>query len=488
ANYEGAQVILQDLAQNHASDIDRLSQTYILQGKLLYHQGNFKIALEKLKQAYLTSSAHVAARALSLSTGCYARMGEYDEALKIGQSALNFCEEHDLPAERAETLKHIAVVHRQRGDFPLALTCYNQSNRIYKHLNHKRGEAEVSNNIGYVLKQLGDLDNALHFFEKGMAIWEELNDKLGVSYALNNMAEVFYLQGLPYRALRYFQRSIILKQTCGDRYGLAWSLKKLAAFMLTKGSSSDIVSAEKHLKEAIDIFEEIGVRAEIYVDALVNLVELYTERGEFKQAEQVLHKAEQQAEEIASQSAKAFVSFIHGYWYQKQGHFDHARVKYYKCHEIASEISLFEYILRSLLQLAKLELSDYDVTLDETSLRETETLIETALEIAEDKRLYPTIVRLLDIHALLSSARFDFSESLMKLFVASEIIKEKDLHYLDHLVQESLARVEHSQALSATYDSVVEFSKSMEGQTFRNDMLKYVQEYIRETIDYLPRD
>jgi tetratricopeptide (TPR) repeat protein len=83
------------------------------------------------------------------------------------------------------------MIHRDRGDYPAALTYYEKSLKIKEFLGDRKGISQSLHEIGIIHQLCGDYPAALTCYEKSLKIAEELGDRQGIALSLGQMGRLF---------------------------------------------------------------------------------------------------------------------------------------------------------------------------------------------------------------------------------------------------------------------------------------------------------
>jgi tetratricopeptide (TPR) repeat protein len=124
-----------------------------------------------------------------------ARLGNFDQALTLWQTALGYFEqaltirrEIGDRAGEASTLNNIGLVHHNRGDWQPALSYFEKARSIFREVGSRNEEATTLNNIGMVLNDRRDWRAALSYLEQALPIHREVGDRTGEAVTRYNIA------------------------------------------------------------------------------------------------------------------------------------------------------------------------------------------------------------------------------------------------------------------------------------------------------------
>ena len=97
-----------------------------------------------------------------------------------------------------------------KGNYPLALGEYLQTQKIREGMNDEKGVAAVLNNIGNVHLYMANYAKALDYYLRSVRIEEKFGDKVAIGEGYMNVGGVFYEMGKYEQALEYFQKYVQL--------------------------------------------------------------------------------------------------------------------------------------------------------------------------------------------------------------------------------------------------------------------------------------
>ncbi len=212
------------------------------------------------------------------------------------------------------------IIHKNLGNFSVALKEYYRAERAYSFVGDKRNLAGVKSNFGVIYMRKAENQRAKEYFSEALAEFEAINDtngialayqnlalcdkedsnyagarenslkaikyfklkknKNGISQVYNNLSTISLLQGDYKMSELYSDSSILIKKETGDLISLAASLANRSELFLTL---EDYESAEQLSLEALRIAKQFDNK-EILADATENLYKIYETKGQFQQA------------------------------------------------------------------------------------------------------------------------------------------------------------------------------------------------------------
>jgi CHAT domain-containing protein/Flp pilus assembly protein TadD len=190
----------------------------------------------------------------------------------------------------AGSLLLLGIIDSRRGDLVTAEKYLTQAHDIYERVSP--GSFNVSatvNNMGLVALTRGDLAKAEEYLRQALAVQQKLSpDGLDVASKFGNLAIVAERRGDLAMAENYEGRALAIRRKHGSGPGMAQSLSVLGEIALDRG---DYLLAETHLRDAVEILEEVLPNSEALSGALHDLGRAAKESGNFVKAEGYYLKA-----------------------------------------------------------------------------------------------------------------------------------------------------------------------------------------------------
>jgi class 3 adenylate cyclase len=233
----------------------------------------------------------------------YWGLSDYAKALDYYQKALAIAEEAGNNNGIATNLGNIGTVYHYLSDHTQALTYYQKALAINKELGNKDGMANNLGNIGNVHQNISDYAQALTYYQKAIAINEEIGSKTGIAVNLGNIGIVYQnISNYP-QALSYYQKALAINEEISNKNGIARNLGNIGQQYAMKefdGYNPDIT--EEYLLRAIDIFEEIGEKINLY-EIYLSLAALYEKQERWKESAIQFKKYHSLKEEVQNEEA-----------------------------------------------------------------------------------------------------------------------------------------------------------------------------------------
>jgi tetratricopeptide (TPR) repeat protein len=162
----------------------------------------------------------------------YFRTGRYDESGSMYEEAFEIYTSLDYQPGMADALSGLGIVAFYKFRFREALDYYEQAQRIDERLGNRIALARHAVNMGNALRVLGERDRALEQYHRAAAINEEVGLGGYAGQALTGIARTLNEQGRPEEALEWLERSIRTSRGNGARFDLTEGLIELARVLL----------------------------------------------------------------------------------------------------------------------------------------------------------------------------------------------------------------------------------------------------------------
>ncbi len=148
-------------------------------------------------------------------------------------------------ALRATALNIAGNLARSRGDYALAVSCYEETLALRRGAQDARGIAIALNNLGVAAKDQGDYVRARALFEESLAIKRREGERRGVAVTLSNLGLTAKAQGDMAAAASFFSESLGLFQGIGDTWGQALCLNNMGTLAFASGDVERALALHK---------------------------------------------------------------------------------------------------------------------------------------------------------------------------------------------------------------------------------------------------
>jgi tetratricopeptide (TPR) repeat protein len=238
----------------HAGDLRARGEALRLRAEAYERQADFSPALDAVTRALAmfrhVESAADESRALMGQGRIHVMCARYDAALACYAPALEQVRAvGDAWAERM-LRHHLAVVHRNRKDFGVAMKDALRSLDLCRRLGDRAREGDDATLVGTIYLSLGCHDEAREWSAAGLAIHAETGSRWSRADALVYAAHLESLVGDPALGLRWLDEAIGLALDIGARHVLAHARNQLAFALVKRRGPGDLERAEREARAA----------------------------------------------------------------------------------------------------------------------------------------------------------------------------------------------------------------------------------------------
>jgi CHAT domain-containing protein/tetratricopeptide (TPR) repeat protein len=265
-----------------------------------YHSGQYQNALqlgqEALMQYQALDDVIGEANARLIIGTVHRQVGNYALAVEQFQAGLALLldleaavgDNSELRRSEAAILANLGATHRVMGNYDEALTAYDQVLAIYHRppeteqdrFWQRQGEGVVLDNIGVVYVSMGQVSRALDYHQQARDIFLELNDLSEAGIAINNIANAYEQLGRYPEALENYQQALDIDRDNNDQRGIATVLDNMAVVYSRLGLYEQ---ALQNRLEALDIFQQLGDRNDAAI-TLGNIGVIYDNLEQYDRA------------------------------------------------------------------------------------------------------------------------------------------------------------------------------------------------------------
>ncbi|OXM54957.1 tetratricopeptide repeat protein [Amycolatopsis alba] len=198
------------------------------------------------RHAYATAARHLA--------NAHVRLGNYTEARKYGQHALDTCREIGDRYSQARSHHVLATSYSWEGSYHDARHHYLEAIALFREIDHRGGQADTLSWLGRTHSQLGDYNQAVHCCQLALALCREVGDHHAEATCLDSLGYAFHHLDSHDKAVSNYHESLALFRRLGDHYYEATTLLHLAD---THRAMRNHQPAQEALLAALTIFERL---------------------------------------------------------------------------------------------------------------------------------------------------------------------------------------------------------------------------------------
>lgn len=350
---DGIEKVLRAIGISKAEEGEKDSyENLCRKGKKYYELGQFEKSIERYKKAanIVREMKWGYSEPFVWLGASYFHIGNYFEAFKYLEDALNLAKTFRQEKERAFCLIYLGCVHRDgSGDFEQAMNLYNEALKISRKINDREIEGFCLLNIGNVYNYLLDqFDQAREHYQQTLKIAKEIGDKRLEGRCHNNMGNTYKSEKQFEQASEEYKRGIEISSDANDYHNKAICHYNLGE--LTETVENKIT----HFQKAIKLMKYCK-NWQSQMDYLNILVNTYIYTDQIERAIRYLNENLEKSETPKDQ--EIWLAFL-GYTYHQSKQLQQAREYYRKAMEIATKIEDRNMQLQLSTPLGELELSE----------------------------------------------------------------------------------------------------------------------------------
>lgn len=204
----------------------------------------------------------------------YYLQGNYEDAIKSHNEALQIAESVNDLRMKATSLYHLGIIYQSRGDYKKAINLYKAALQIDEQLGDQKAKILRINNIGTIYYLEGDYEKTLEFFEEALHIDEELGDLDGKAADLNNIGTIFYAQRNHEKAMKLYKEALEIDELIGDLSGKSANLFNMASVYIAKGNYAkalDIAKESLEIDKKLNNTKSIGLKCPLMCDIYLEM-------------------------------------------------------------------------------------------------------------------------------------------------------------------------------------------------------------------------
>jgi tetratricopeptide (TPR) repeat protein len=211
-------------------------------------------AREALESARLLDDIPAEAMNLIRLGNAYARVGRYQEAKEVSETALELYREIGDKAGEGAALNSLGACHQTLGDTASAEQCYQGQILIAGELGDPQGEARSRGNLGVLYREAGKHEEAIREISAAARIFEEIGDRREEAGAWANLGTVYLEKGDLDRAEQEQEKYLRMARDLGDRDSECRALGNLGNVQWARGQYE---AATESYGEALSLDREL---------------------------------------------------------------------------------------------------------------------------------------------------------------------------------------------------------------------------------------
>lgn len=145
--------------------------------------------------------------------------GDYHQAIKYHQQALNLAVEVGSPQAKGTALGNLGNAYLSLGEPQQAIDYYQQHLVIAQAMGNRQSMGIALGNLGNAYRIVEAYNQAIDCIQQRIEIAETIGDRRGEGDGYSNLGSVYLLQGRREEAIAVLQKAIAIAQAIGHRLG-----------------------------------------------------------------------------------------------------------------------------------------------------------------------------------------------------------------------------------------------------------------------------
>jgi predicted ATPase/class 3 adenylate cyclase len=189
-------------------------------------------------------------------------LGESESAVDFAERGLRVARELRNPFAEAAAHMYRGSVFDQRGDWPAAVKEYNEAQQLAVRAGDAFRQYLIDGQRGRALAMCGDVAGGARALEGALAFAARRKTTFVLPWMQSYLAEIRLVQGAVAAARELGDAALRLAEAAGDKHGRMSALRVLSQ-ALARQEQPDFNGAEEHIRRAIRIELEMGVKPEL---------------------------------------------------------------------------------------------------------------------------------------------------------------------------------------------------------------------------------
>ncbi|RZL35806.1 MAG: tetratricopeptide repeat protein [Pedobacter sp.] len=245
-------------------------------GKVCYHQGHFRQALD----FYLKADKIFSSKNMSLSLAAnfcdigilYYYIKQPNKAMKNYSLALNIYKKRNDLKGQAAVFGRIGQLFEKRQEYDSAFYYQKLALKVNEKTTDISGTAKIYENLGSIYEDLEKYDQAAGYFKKSLDLYRKDRNQLGSIEVINNLGDILRKTGKYKGSIIETQAAMKLAEKLGNIYQLASCCRDLGkAYELLNQMDSAYHYVKLGYKYTIDLYSEDGAKQVAFLQVLYDI-------------------------------------------------------------------------------------------------------------------------------------------------------------------------------------------------------------------------
>ena len=208
------------------------------------------------------------------------RSGEYADALKYSEQALQAARELSVGDLLASAMYQVGQIYGEMGDYPAAEALLGEALRLTQAQSGSVVRARLLYGLGNTEWRLGKVESAHQHCSESRDMAAQAGDVYTFLLALNRLGVLAGLMGNPAEEERLYQEVLTRATAAGDRERAAIALNNLGALA---DEHNDLQKSQQYYRQAMQLAREIGTQQSLAL-YLLNLGHCLVRMGDLDRA------------------------------------------------------------------------------------------------------------------------------------------------------------------------------------------------------------
>ncbi|MFC3561135.1 tetratricopeptide repeat protein [Pedobacter jamesrossensis] len=245
-------------------------------GKVCYHQGHFRQALDfflKADKIFLDNNKPLSLAANLCDIGVlYYYIKKPDKAMKNYSLALNIYRKQDELKGQSTVFGHIGQLYEKRQQYDSAFYYQNLALKANEKTSDVSATAKIYENLGSIYEDLEKYDLAAQHFKKSLSLFQKAHNEIGSIEVINNLGDILRKTGRYRESIAETQTAMKLAGKHGNIYQLASCCRDLGkTYELLNQMDSAYYYVKLGYKYTIDLYSEDGARQVAFLQVLYDI-------------------------------------------------------------------------------------------------------------------------------------------------------------------------------------------------------------------------
>ncbi len=275
----------------------------------------------------------------------------YQKALKYHFEAKKHADNLEDKLFLVVNLNMLGVVYRRTDSIQYAINCHQKALELAEKINPvsenvKRNIAISLNSMGNIYLALDQYDLAFEMFTRSLGIEKEIGNKLGLAINHQNIGYIYERNNNFDLALKNYKKSLNYNKEINSDLGKLICYNSIGQILLKQNKTDQ---ASSYILPTVDMAN--GIQDDFYTSmSSANTAWLFIKQGKINEAEKLLQKAKQIAE---NRKYKLILSDVYELFYQleyKNKNYDKA-IDYLKLHHNTKDEIINEKNLKYIAEI-----------------------------------------------------------------------------------------------------------------------------------------